>query len=251
MGHPPTKLRLDPSPASAMVSAVEILSLWLPIKHLRLGGGTVLAARWHHRSSTDLGFFYSPGDAPPESLFRRDFDGIRMDLHRLVAKGIIDENRVVLNGQNHIAFVVGNVPVSFVRVHNFISDPCDETEHETGVILNSTRDILYKKMYHRLGINRLAPERDAYDLAVAGRLAPDDLAHAWSALTPRMKQEAIELYRGFVQGTTHRPSPSLINARYAELARDPWKHTLRIMEDDLDYAAPPGDTVEDTGRGRR
>ena len=43
------KLRLDPSPANAVSKAVSILSDWIPVEHLRLGGGTLLRCDDHTR----------------------------------------------------------------------------------------------------------------------------------------------------------------------------------------------------------
>ena len=65
MNVEPVRLRLDPAPARAVGAVVEILSGWMPIEHLRLGGGTAL-------------------------------------------------DSVVMVGTNHIQFLVGDVPVSFV-----------------------------------------------------------------------------------------------------------------------------------------
>ena len=61
MVREPARLQLDPAPAKVVGTAVHILSGWIGVEHLRLGGGTALEARWHHRSSTDLDFFFSLG----------------------------------------------------------------------------------------------------------------------------------------------------------------------------------------------
>ena len=232
------KLQLDPSPAKAVGKAVEILSNWIPVEHLRLGGGTVLEARWHHRASTDLDFFFSPGVASPSPLFLKDFDDIRMDLHRLVREEVIAKDGVVLNGTNHIQFVIGDVPVSFVRTEMFHDDPCDEVEQETGVILSGTKDILTKKMYNRLGINRLATQRDAYDFAVARSLAPDELAYAWATMTEDMKRSAVAAYRELAQGGAQPRSRALKRPRYDRIASGLWEHLLRMLETDLEYDPP-------------
>ena len=231
------KLRLDPSPAKAVGKAVDILSDWIPVEHLRLGGGTVLEARWHHRASTDLDFF-SPVAAPASALFLKDFDDIRMDLHRLVGEAAIAKDGVVLNGTNHIQFVIGDVPVSFVRTERFHDDPCDEVERETGVILSGTKDILTKKMYNRLGINRLATQRDAYDFAVARTLAPDELAYAWATMTDELKRNAVAAYRDLAEGGAQPRSRALKGARYGRIASSLWKHVLRMLETDLEYVPP-------------
>ena len=188
MERPTARLRLDPAPAKAVAKAVGILSEWLPVEHLRLGGGTALEARWHHRSSTDLDFFYSPGTNRPSALFLKDFDDIRMDLHRLV------------------------------------------------------RD-------NRLGINRIATQRDAYDFAVARTLAPDDLAYAWSAMTEDMKETAVATYREFAEGEAEPRSRALQRPGYVGIASDLWKHVLRMVETELEYVPPlaQGDTEQEPG----
>ena len=53
----PARLKIHPAPARAVRTAVAVLSEWIGIEHVRLGGGTALEARWHHRTSTDLEFF--------------------------------------------------------------------------------------------------------------------------------------------------------------------------------------------------
>ena len=174
-------------------------------------------------------------------LFRKDFDDIRMDLHRLVDDGVISKDRVVLNGTNHIQFTIGGVPVSFVRTERYHGDPCDEVERDTGVVLASTKDILTKKIYNRLGINHLATQRDAYDFAVARTLAPHDLAYAWSTLTDELKRNAIATYRDLSEGDSHPRFRTLENPRHGRIAADLWNEVLKMLETDLEYAPPLGE----------
>lgn len=248
MGPEPTRLQLDLAPARAVGTAVGILSAWIGVEHLRLGGGTVLEARWHHRSSTDLDFFFTSGPSHPGTLFLKDFDDIGMDLHRLVRDGVISTDGVVLNGRNHIQFTIGDVPVSLVRTELYHGDPCDEVEYNTGVILGGTRDVLTKKMYNRLGINHLAIQRDAYDFAVARTLAPDDLAYAWSTMTEDMKGDALAAYRDLAEGSSHPRFRGLENARHDGLAADLWNEVLRMLETNLEYVPPLSRGDDDTSR---
>ena len=234
----PVRLRLDPAPARAMGTAVDILTAWMPTEHLRLGGGTALEARWHHRSSTDLDFFFAPGTAPSRSLFLKDFDDIRMDLRGLARDGVIARDSVMMVGTNHIQFMVGDVPVSFVGTERFHGDPRDEVEYETGVILGGIRDILTKKMYNRLGVNHLVTERDAYDFAVARTLAPDDLAYAWSTLTDDMKRDTLAAYRDLAKGESHARSQAIAKPRFDRIASQVWQQVLWMMESNLEYVPP-------------
>ncbi|MDE0038288.1 MAG: nucleotidyl transferase AbiEii/AbiGii toxin family protein [Gammaproteobacteria bacterium] len=243
----PVRLRLDPAPARAVGTTVSILSAWLPVEHLRLGGGTALEARWHHRASQDLDFSFSPGTGRSGSLFLKDFDGIRMDLRALARDGVVAMDSVVMVGTNHVQFMVGDVPVSFVGTDRFHGDPRDEVECQTGVILGSTRDILTKKMYNRLGVNRLATERDAYDFAVARTLAPTDLAYAWSTLTDDMKRNTLAAYRDLAEGENQPRPLALVKPRFERIARQVWQQVLWMMESDLEYVPPLTQGDEDVG----
>ena len=235
-----------------MGTAVDILSAWIPVEHLRLGGGTALEARWHHRSSTDLDFSFVPGTGRPGSLFLKDFNAIRMDLHALARDGVIARDSVVMVGTNHIQFMVGDVPVSFVGTEIFHGDPRDGVEYQTGVILGGTRDILTKKMFNRLGVNRLATERDAYDFAVARTLAPDDLAYAWSTMTEDMKRTTLAVYRDLAESESQAPSQALAKTRFGRIACQVWQQVLWIMESNLEYVPPLTQGDGDVGhRGGR
>lgn len=245
----PARLRLGPAPARAVGTAVGILSSWMPAEHLRLGCGTALAARWHHRSSTDLDFSFTPGTSPSGSVFLKDSDDIRTDLHALARDGVIAMDSVVMVRTNHIQFVVGDVPVSFVGTERFHGDPRDEVEYETGVILGGTRDILTKKMYNRLGVNHVATERDAYDFAVARSLAPDDLLYAWSTLTDDMKRDTRAVYRDLAEGESRARSQALVKPRFEGIAGEVWKQVQRMMDSDLEYV-PPLTQPEGGGHGR-
>ena len=231
-----------------MGTAVDILSGWIPVEHLRLGGGTALEARWHHRGSQDLDFSFTPGRGSSSSLFRKDFDEIRMDLHALARDGVIERDNVVMVGTNHIQFMVGDVPVSFVGTERFHGDPRDEVEYETGVILGATRDILTKKMYNRLGVNRIATERDAYDFAVARTLAPDDLLYAWSTLTDDMKRDTLATYRDLAEGEDHARFKALVQPRFDRIACQVWQQVLRMLESNLEYVPPLTQGNCDVGR---
>ena len=152
----------------------------------------------------------------------------------MVRDRVIAKEGVLLNGRDHIQFRIGGTPVSFVRTPRFHNDPRDEVEHETGVILSGTRDILAKKMFNRLGINRLTTERDAYDFAVARTLAPDDLAYAWAIMSDDMKQEAVRAYRDLAEGGTRTDSHALTNPEHGHIAADLWLHVFKMLDSDLD-----------------
>lgn len=249
MESEPVRLSLDVGPAEAIATAVDVLTRWIDKEHLRLGGGTTLEARWHHRTSTDLDFFALPEHA--DTTFYQRTDMMVDDLRQLAAEGIIAKDGLRLTGRAVIHFRVGDTPVSFGRVDGFHGDPGSEVEESTGVILSGTRDILTKRMFNRLAHNQLATERDAYDFAVARSLAPSDLSYAWNRLSTDMKGNAIEMYRDMAtgrDGALHRLKG--VPRRYRHLATNLWDHALQMLESDLEYAPPLAEDHSAISRGK-
>ena len=239
----PARLKVHPAPARAVETAVRVLSEWIGVEHLRLGGGTALEARWHHRLSTDLDFFAHVAHA--DTVFYERAEDLIEDLEKLAIEGVIAKEGIRLTSRSIIHFRVGNTPVSLGRTETFHDDPRDETEHETGVILSGTRDILTKKMVDRLGHNQLATERDAYDFVVARTKAPDDLAYAWTMMDTYKKAAAIDMYREIA--ATARPVLHLDGPRYENVKADLWNHVLRMLESNLEYVPPLLDNQPEDG----
>lgn len=233
MSSEPARLPIQPGPAKAVGTALDVLSRWIDSENLRLGGGTALEARWHHRSSTDLDFFALSEYA--DVVFYEHFHRVLEDLEQLARDGVVATEGMRMTGRTIVHFRVGDTPVSFGRVDVFHGDPADEVEYASGVVLSGTRDILAKKMYNRLGSNRLATERDAYDFAVARTKAPDDLTYAWGLMPAYMKEVAVGLCR---ERAERGPPLELDEARYAPIARDVWGHVVRMFESDLKYVPP-------------
>ena len=233
MSLKPARLPIQPGPAKAVGTVVDLLSRWIDRNHLRLGGGTALEARWHHRASTDLDFLALAEHA--DVVFYERFHRVLEDLEQLARDGVVAAEGLRTTGRTIVHFRVGETPVSFGRVDVLHGDPGDEVEYATGVLLSGTRDILAKKMYNRLGSNRLATERDAYDFAVARTTAPDDLTYAWGLMPEYMKEIAVGLCR---ERAERGPPLELDEARYAPLARDVWGHVVRMFESDLEYVPP-------------
>ena len=224
-----------------MWTAVEVLSRWIGIEHLRLGGGTALEARWHHRSSTDLDFFTLSEHA--DIVFYERLDEMTKDLTELALTGTISNRDIRLVQRKILHFRVGDTPVSWGSTELLHDDPRDEVEHQTGVFLSGNKDILAKKLDHRLVGNQLATERDAYDFAVARTEAPDDLAYAWDILPTHKKTTVVDVYAELAaagwQEARHRDRlRPLVGVRHEGIAVDLWAHVHRMFESDLTYTPP-------------
>ena len=145
-------------------------------RHIRLGGGTALAARWRHRHSTDVYLFVDP--AAYAAFFKSEQE-FRADLvrHTRDARSIAIEPgfaRVVLSDGGEIS--VSTSP-------SLTAHPMsDDTVRGTRVPLETTAEILAKKLRYRMIQNAQMVPRDLYDIACARRIDPDALETALSTL---------------------------------------------------------------------
>ena len=128
---------------------------------MRLGGGTALAARWRHRHSTDVDLFVDPADY--EGLFKGE-QRFRADLERQArsARNIVVEPgfaRIVLADGGEIS--VSTSPSLTVRPVS------RDTVRGSRVPLETTGEILAKKLRYRMIQNAQIVPRDLYDIAFA------------------------------------------------------------------------------------
>ena len=65
-------LELDEGPRDAFYTVEPLLTDFLGKDSYRLGGGTALEARWHHRISTDIDVFVDPGIYVQQIIRRRE-----------------------------------------------------------------------------------------------------------------------------------------------------------------------------------
>ncbi len=165
-------------------------------KHLRLGGGTALAARWNHRHSTDVDIFVEP---VPYRHFHWNTGG-RFNLD-LTAAAPVDRLVIGRDGA-YISFegLPGHVSVAPVR--GLPDDPRSaDTVAGTDVPLETTAEILAKKLCFRMAGDKELLARDLYDIAFASRRDPAALQTALDALRTR---ELTEIRAAFED---HRANP--------------------------------------------
>ena len=143
-----------------------------------MGGGSVLAARWRHRTSTDIDLLTSA----------------RWQLRGLDATGSNALTRAMaalggkLEGYNE-----ATVELTFPerqRLHVFSSRPAPTAGQRQAIIdgeefaVLSTTQILAGKLLNR---SLRAPARDLYDMVLAGEREPQSLHHAVNMLSPEMQ----------------------------------------------------------------
>ncbi len=176
--------------------------------HLCLGGGTALAARWHHRHSTDIDYFIK---SEPYALLYANVDPFSRDLNR--ATGGLRE---LTTGPAFARIILadgGEISVS--TTPGFTGNPrSDDTVRGTQISLETSAEILARKIGGRiLGNNTFVP-RDLYDIAVAQHYEPEALPRALQPFSPDqladIRAELRSLPRDFM--TTH-PQRLLAPAR--------------------------------------
>lgn len=131
--------------------------------HMRLGGGTALAARWAHRHSTDVDLFIAATHY--QRLFERR-DAFQRDAEdRLSASAVaIEEGLVALfirQGDHTGEITLATTPSLTPLPHSV------DTVRGTRVPLETSAEILAKKLRYRMVLREQFVPRDLYDIAVA------------------------------------------------------------------------------------
>ena len=185
---------------------------YLPDSALTLGGGTVLAARWSHRISTDADLF-----CPPET-----FDAVvRAHGTELEAalRSIADDSEQTFVDRIAIYARIGNIEVTILPAVRHIAERTLQYVPGTGIETWSSANILAGKLLHRVYEGGVVEPRDLYDIAAATHRDPDALREAVAVLTAR-QQHAV------------RSRLALLPERWADASDKP---LLGIPEEPYDF----------------
>ena len=171
------KLDLPTGPAELLEAVRRPLGHHLGGEHhLHLGSGTALATRWGHRHSTDVDLFVDP--AAYARLFRGE-QQFRADLERQTRSA---RSIAIEPGFARIVLADGG-EVSLSTSPSLTADPLSaDTVRGTGVPLETTAEILAKKLRYRMIQNAQIVTRDLYDIAFARRNDTGALQTALSTL---------------------------------------------------------------------
>lgn len=192
------RLKLPTGPDRILEAGVKLLDRFWDRSQYEIGGGTVLAARWHHRHSTDIDCFIK------EETFRvayeSDFSSMASLLEELEESGLLQtkelHSRVMVldfSGLGQLALVASNNLMRGLRVQEY--------EMTTGVRLEPTAEILAKKIAFSVLDGRWK-QRDFFDLVVASNLDPEALKTALDVLTDNEKRTVKEVLLSRLAGST-------------------------------------------------
>ena len=168
---------LPPADAILVQVAPALLQV-LNHEDIAIGGGTVLAARWQHRQSTDICL-----TVPPPAFERES--GRMAEL--LKAAAVTD----VLHGRGWLTGICANGEFSISTTPPLLRSPAKPADHEGrfGILLEPTAEILGRKLRLRMYNNGEFVSRDFYDICTAHERDPSALDQALSSLTEDMGHE--------------------------------------------------------------
>lgn len=186
MNVPPkiNKLTLPSGPDQILRIGVQLLDKYWRRTQYTIGGGTVLAARWNHRHSTDIDCFM---DEPTfRSIYRSSSNHMEETLNELEKTGQLKVKELELN------LLVLEFPslgeLSLVADNPLTQNPKSrEYEINTGIKLESTAEILAKKLAYRVA-GGLWKQRDFFDLVVAHQRDPNAFSTAMDVLADGEKK---------------------------------------------------------------
>ena len=139
----------------------------------KIGGGTILAARWRHRKSNDIDLLVEPGT---ETAFFQPASN--PELTRLLT----DAGATSLNFDR-----LSEIRFPTTRIEILAARPTPRLGHKNAIVDGhpatalASSQILTAKMLNR---SLQPPVRDLYDFAIAERMDPRALAIGVNSLTP-------------------------------------------------------------------
>ncbi|MXW52419.1 MAG: hypothetical protein F4Z66_00220 [Gammaproteobacteria bacterium] len=192
------KLRLPSGPDKILEAGVKFLDQFWDRSQYEIGGGTVLAARWHHRHSTDVDCSMN------EETFRlvneNESSSMISSLGELEDIGALQDkelhSRVLVldfTDLGQLSLVAGNRLTRSCQVQEY--------EVSTGIRLEPTAEILAKKIAFRVLDGRWK-QRDFFDLVVSSNCEPEAYKIAIDVLTDKEKNAVGEILRSRLLGST-------------------------------------------------
>ena len=189
-----------PEPAATLLAAAfetmdAALGQVVPAGHRwRLGGGTLLAARWQHRRSTDLDIFL-PGDSGIAILDPRWNPDFANAMRRIGATSVD-----VLTNSLKFSFPSGRIeitqldPIPDLPVIQAVVDGRELAIYHNACVLTG-------KLHGR---GARLPARDVFDIGVARDEDPDALRTAVNYIDSNLRAEILHLLRvdaaGYAEG---------------------------------------------------
>ncbi len=170
--------------ASAVAQFAALVTPFFPVGALRMGGGTILHARWGHRMSFDADLFCDPG------IYARTIAKSGPELERAI-------NTIACDAKDGGSFVdqiasfcrIAGIEVTILPAAALIGATTGMVVPNTTIETESTADILAAKLVHRMCGAGVFEPRDLFDLTAATQHDADALRQALGLLSDVQKAE--------------------------------------------------------------
>lgn len=218
-------LSLPKGPDLILVKAVEFLDLFWDRSDYVLGGGTALAARWNHRHSADVDLFMENDRF--QSVYSVYSTEIRSRLEENKKVGSVHQFSC---GDDAVAInFVPTESMTLVSTLSLTDEPLtNEYEQQTEVRLESTAEILAKKVYVRMNWRGNYPARDVYDLVVAKYLDPVACDKALGSINESERIRIAELMEKDIETRSVDPK-QIERARYPDIENHLWELGVDLL----------------------
>ena len=218
LAPPTTALTLPPHLSDVLGRTLHLLSPHIDLAHLWLGGGTNLAAKWHHRESTDIDLFYDERLLlRPES--RSPIPALLHTLKALADHGDISLSAVRPRGASWDA---GGIPVSLYQSvpYNIVGSPREFVVADGHrIAAEPSADTILKKLRSRMLHSQDYLARDVYDVVVAHVEDPVATRAAFAHLDG--DERAMLRYDADHQHIHERAGRDIVEAVYPALVDQP------------------------------
>ena len=217
----------------------------MKLSEVVLGGGTILAARYDHRVSTDLDLFFTH-----ETSDRIHFDHGEHVWVKTVGKWLDDDEPAI--GAMGVTGTISGIDFSIFPASEVLRTGNPQPIDGYWIRAQTTHEILEGKIMGRIADSDTPNTiRDLYDLTIAARMEPDTVATVMRKLRrwPPVHERAIKNLRSTPADLHLRDPQAIMDARYDIDMQDLGGRLVELVESADPESAPPAEPI-DGGRNR-
>ena len=208
-----TQLDLPEGPRELFYAVHPLLARHLGEHAFLLGGGTALAARWHHRHSVDIDLFAD------SALYRSNLYARESQLRQDITREIPDLKALaIFPGHCRITLASGEVSI-FTSPPLTAESRSDDTVHGTAVHLETSAEILARKIGLRMLQTGSIVPRDLYDIAVSPIHEGAALNAALDCIPLANQRQIYDELRSLPHGWMDRAQPPILSPAHPAQAR--------------------------------
>lgn len=220
----------------------------MKLSEVVLGGGTILAARYDHRVSTDLDLFLTHETSDRIHVDHGDHgDDVWV---KTVGEWLDDDEAAI--GAMGVTGTISGIDFSIFPASEVLRAGNPQPIDGFWIRAQTTHEILEGKIMGRIADSDTPNTiRDLYDLTIAARMEPGTVAAVMRKLRrwPLVHQRAIKNLRSTPADLHLRDAKGIMNARYDIDLQDLGGRLVELVESADPKSAPPAEPI-DGGRNR-